>query len=303
MGAQIRVYRQKITSTSSMKKIFKAMEMIATSRINKSRQSLEAAYPYANALTRAVSQIASQHNISHPLTSTADDVRRSAVVVFTSDRGLAGSYSSNVLKRAEELLGLLDSEGKEVRVYLVGRKAKAYFDFRHRDYDEFWTGDTDNANPKRAEELTERLLGDISESYENGGVDEIHLVYTAFKSMVTQEPRVLRLLPLEVVDANNLGDEVAENYQDLEETQNNFEFEPNPEEFLNEVLPRYIKSRIYSSLCHAASSELASRQRAMKAAGDNADELIKKYTRLMNNARQAEITTELTEIVSGAEAL
>lgn len=303
MGAQIRVYRQKITSTSSMKKIFKAMEMIATSRINKSRQSLEAAYPYANALTRAVSQIASQHNISHPLTSTADDVRRSAVVVFTSDRGLAGSYSSNVLKRAEELLGLLDSEGKEVRVYLVGRKAKAYFDFRHRDYDEFWTGDTDNANPKRAEELTERLLGDISESYEDGGVDEIHLVYTAFKSMVTQEPRVLRLLPLEVVDANNLGDEVAENYQDLEETQNNFEFEPNPEEFLNEVLPRYIKSRIYSSLCHAASSELASRQRAMKAAGDNADELIKKYTRLMNNARQAEITTELTEIVSGAEAL
>ena len=303
MGAQIRVYRQKITSTSSMKKIFKAMEMIATSRINKSRQSLEAAYPYANALTRAVSQIASQHNISHPLTSTADDVRRSAVVIFTSDRGLAGSYSSNVLKRAEELLGLLDSEGKQVRVYLVGRKAKAYFDFRHRDYDEFWTGDTDNANPKRAEELTERLLSDISESYEDGGVDEIHLVYTAFKSMVTQEPRVLRLLPLEVVDANNLGDEVAENYQDLEETQNNFEFEPNPEEFLNEVLPRYIKSRIYSTLCHAASSELASRQRAMKAAGDNADELIKKYTRLMNNARQAEITTELTEIVSGAEAL
>ncbi|WP_431812693.1 F0F1 ATP synthase subunit gamma [Kocuria sp. cx-455] len=303
MGAQIRVYRQKISSTSSMKKIFKAMEMIATSRINKSRQSLEAAYPYANALTRAVSQIASQHNISHPLTSTADDVRRSAVVIFTSDRGLAGSYSSNVLKRAEELLGLLDSEGKEVRVYLVGRKAKAYFDFRHRDYDEFWTGDTDNANPTRAAELTERLLGDISASYEDGGVDEIHLVYTAFKSMVTQEPRVLRLLPLEVVDANNLDDQVAQDYQDLEETQNNFEFEPNPEEFLNEVLPRYIKSRIYSSLCHAASSELASRQRAMKAAGDNADELIKKYTRLMNNARQAEITTELTEIVSGAEAL
>ena len=303
MGAQIRVYRQKISSTSSMKKIFKAMEMIATSRINKSRQSLEAAYPYANALTRAVSQIASQHNISHPLTSDAQDVRRSAVVIFTSDRGLAGSYSSNVLKRAEELLELLRSENKEARVYLVGRKAKAYFDFRHRDYDEYWTGDTDNANPERAEELTERLLADISEDYEAGGVDEIHLVYTAFKSMVTQEPRVLRLLPIEVVDANSLDDEVAEDYQDLEETQNNFEFEPNPEEFLNQVLPRYIKSRIYSTLCHAASSELASRQRAMKAAGDNADELIKKYTRLMNNARQAEITTELTEIVSGAEAL
>ena len=303
MGAQIRVYRQKIASTSSMKKIFKAMEMIATSRINKSRQALEAAYPYANALTRAVSQIASQHNISHPLTTTSDDVRRSAVVVFTSDRGLAGSYSSNVLKRTEELLELLHSQGKEVRVYLVGRKAKAYFDFRHRDYQEFWTGDTDNANPERAEELTQRLLGDISTDYQDGGVDEILLVYTAFRSMVTQEPRVLRLLPLEVVDANALGDEISEQYRDLEETHNNFDFEPNPEEFLNQVLPRYIKARIYSTLCHAAASELASRQRAMKAAGDNAGELIKKYTRLMNNARQAEITTELTEIVSGAEAL
>lgn len=303
MGAQIRVYRQKIGSTSSMKKIFKAMEMIATSRINKSRQALEAAYPYANALTRAVSQIASQHNISHPLTTTSDDVRRSAVVVFTSDRGLAGSYSSNVLKRTEELLELLHSQGKEVRVYLVGRKAKAYFDFRHRDYQEFWTGDTDNANPERAEELTQRLLGDISTDYQDGGVDEILLVYTAFRSMVTQEPRVLRLLPLEVVDANALGDEISEQYRDLEETHNNFDFEPNPEEFLNQVLPRYIKARIYSTLCHAAASELASRQRAMKAAGDNAGELIKKYTRLMNNARQAEITTELTEIVSGAEAL
>lgn len=303
MGAQIRVYRQKIASTSSMKKIFKAMEMIATSRINKSRQSLEAAYPYANALTRAVSQIATQHNISHPLNTVPDDVRRSAVLVFTSDRGLAGSYSSNVLKRTEELLELLRSQGKEARVYLVGRKAKAYFDFRHRDYDEFWTGNTDNATTERAEELTDQLMRDINAPYEDGGVDEVLLVYTQFNSMVNQEPRVLRLLPLEVVDANDLGDEVSERYEALEETQNNFEFEPNAEELFNQILPRYVKARIYSALCHAASSELASRQRAMKAAGDNATELIKKYTRLMNNARQAEITTELTEIVSGAEAL
>ncbi|RKQ36656.1 F0F1 ATP synthase subunit gamma [Kocuria tytonis] len=303
MGAQIRVYRQKIASTSSMKKIFKAMEMIATSRINKSRQSLEGAYPYANALTRAASQIATQHNISHPLTTVPDQVRRSAVVVFTSDRGLAGSYSSNVLKRTEELLELLRSQGKEVRVYLVGRKAKAYFDFRHRDYDEFWTGNTDNASTERAEELTEQLMHDINAPHEDNGVDEVLLVYTQFNSMVAQEPRVLRLLPLEVADANDLGDEVSERYDSLEETHNNFEFEPNPEEVFNEILPRYVKARIYSALCHAASSELASRQRAMKAAGDNATELIKKYTRLMNNARQAEITTELTEIVSGAEAL
>lgn len=303
MGAQIRVYRNKIASTKSMKKIFKAMEMIATSRINKSRQSLQAARPYANALTRAVSQVATQHNVSHVLTTRADDVRRSAVVIMTSDRGLAGSYSANVLKEAEQLLELLHGEGKETKVYLIGRKGQAYFDFRQRPFERHWTGDTDNARPDRARELREVLVQDLETPYEDGGVDEIHLVYTAFRSMVTQETRVLRLLPLEVVDANALTDEVAREYEDLEAPDSTFEFEPNPEEFLDAVLPRYIDARLYASLVNAATSELAARQRAMKAAGDNADELIKKYTRLMNNARQAEITTELTEIVSGAEAL
>lgn len=303
MGAQIRVYRNKIASTKSMKKIFKAMEMIATSRINKSRQGLQAARPYANALTRAVSQVATQHNVSHALTTRADEVRRSAVVIMTSDRGLAGSYSSNVLKEAEGLLEVLHGEGKETKVYLIGRKAQAYFDFRSRPYERNWTGDTDNARPDRARELRKVLIEDLETAYEDGGVDEIHLVYTSFQSMVVQEPRVLRLLPLEVVDANALTDEVAREFEELEEPDSTFEFEPNPEEFLDAVLPRYIDARLFASLAHAATSELAARQRAMKAAGDNADDLIKKYTRLMNNARQAEITTELTEIVSGAEAL
>jgi F-type H+-transporting ATPase subunit gamma len=303
MGAQIRVYRNKISSTKSMKKIFKAMEMIATSRINKSRQKVAAARPYANALTRAVSQVATQHNVSHVLTTRTDDVRRSAVVIMTSDRGLAGSYSSNVLKEAESLMELLREQGKDVKVYLVGRKAQAYFDFRRRPFERNWTGDTDNAKAELARELREVLVGDLETPYEDGGVDEIHVVYTVFRSMVVQEPRVLRLLPLEVVDANALTDDVAREYEDIEESGHNFEFEPNPEEFLDAVLPRYIDARLYSCLANAATSELAARQRAMKSAGDNADELIKKYTRLMNNARQAEITTELTEIVSGAEAL
>ncbi|MFI7483227.1 F0F1 ATP synthase subunit gamma [Kocuria sp. M1R5S2] len=303
MGAQIRVYRNKIASTKSMKKIFKAMEMIATSRINRSRQRVNAARPYANALTRAVSQVASQHNVSHVLTTRADEVRRSAVVIMTSDRGLAGSYSSNVLKEAEGLMELLRAEGKDVKIYLIGRKAQAYFDFRHRTYERTWTGDTDSADPERARELRQVLVEDLETAYEDGGVDEIHIVYTVFRSMVTQEPRVLRLLPLEVVDANALTDEVAEEYAEIEETNHHFDFEPNPEDFLDAVLPRYIDARLYASLANAATSELAARQRAMKAAGDNADELIKKYTRLMNNARQAAITTELTEIVSGAEAL
>ncbi|MCM3686783.1 F0F1 ATP synthase subunit gamma [Kocuria rosea] len=303
MGAQIRVYRNKIASTKSMKKIFKAMEMIATSRINKSRQRVAAARPYANALTRAVSQVATQQNISHVLTTSPEDVRRSAVVIMTSDRGLAGSYSSNVLKEAESLMELLREQGKDVKVYLVGRKAQAYFDFRHRPYARHWTGDTDNASPERARELRQVLVEDLETPYEDGGVDEIHLVYTVFRSMVTQEPRVLRLLPLEVVDANALTDEVARDFDALEDSGSTFEFEPNAEEFLNAVLPRYIDARLYACLANAATSELAARQRAMKSAGDNADELIRKYTRLMNNARQAAITTELTEIVSGAEAL
>ena len=303
MGAQIRVYRNKIASTKSMKKIFKAMEMIATSRINKSRQGLQAARPYANALTRAVSQVATQHNVSHVLTTPVDEVRRAAVVIMTSDRGLAGAYSSNVLKEAEGLLELLNQQGTEAKIYLIGRKAKAYFDFRRRPYEENWTGDTDNAKPERARELRHVLVEDLETPYEDGGVDEIHLVYTTFKSMVAQQPRVLRLLPLEVVDANALTDEVAERFDELEAPDTTFEFEPNPDEFLDAVLPRYIDARLFASLAHAATSELAARQKAMKAAGDNADDLIKKYTRLMNNARQAEITTELTEIVSGAEAL
>lgn len=303
MGAQIRVYRNKISSTQSMKKIFKAMEMIATSRINKARQRIHSASPYANALTRLLSQVVTQTSGDHPFLRGPESVRRSAIVVFSSDRGLAGSYSANVLKKAEGLLELLHGEGREVQVYLIGRKAKQYFDFRGREYAAFWEGETDNASSERAHEVADALLQAFTKDYEDGGIDEIHLVYTQFQSMVTQEPKVLRLLPLEIVDANALGDEITEGYGDIESSSQEFEFEPNAEEFLDKALPRYFRARIYSCLCQAAASELASRQRAMKSAGDNADELIRKYTRLMNNARQAEVTTELTEIVSASEAL
>lgn len=305
MGAQIRVYRQKISSTQSMKKIFKAMEMIATSRITRSRQQMKAASPYANALTRALSQVLSHSGPSdHPmLNQRTENPRRVAVVVFSSDRGLAGSYSVNVLKKTDGLLSRLESQGTEAKMFLVGRKAKQFFDFRGRDYEQALDGDTDNARPERAQELAETLVELYSAPYEQGGIDEIHLVFTRFLSLVKQETTVRRLLPLEVVDANRLTDHVAESYGQVEASGNGFEFEPSPEEFLDKALPRYIKARIYSSMCHAATSELASRQRAMKSAGDNAGDLINKYTRLMNNARQAEVTTELTEIVSASEAL
>lgn len=294
MGAQIRVYRQKIASTTSMQKIFKAMELIATSRIGKARARVAASLPYSNAITRAVSAVASQSEVDHPLTTEPESIRRAAVLVMTSDRGLAGSYSASVLKQAEHLIELLHGEGKDVTTYLVGRKAQAYFDFRGRDYAKVWTGGTDAPEFETARELREALLADFATDFDEGGVDEIHVVYTQFKSMVVQEPTVIRLLPLEVVE------EEVESSNDLLPL---YEFEPRPEDVLDALLPRYIESRIFSALLQAAASELAARQRAMKSAGDNANDLIKKYTRLRNNARQAEVTQELSEIVAGADAL
>ncbi|MDK6274362.1 F0F1 ATP synthase subunit gamma [Pseudoglutamicibacter albus] len=294
MGAQIRVYRQKIASTSSMKKIFKAMELIATSRITKARNAVTAALPYANAITRAVSAVSSQSEIDHVLTREKATAKRSAVVVFTSDRGLAGSYSATIMKEAEELITALKEEGKEVDAYLVGRKAQQYYDFRGREYKRVWTGNTDAPVFDTAQEIGAAVLEAFEREYENGGVDEIHLVYTQFKSMVTQEPNVTRLLPLEVVE---------EEVQDESELLPLYDYEPEPEQVLDALLPRYLDSRIFAAMLQAAASELAARQRAMKNAGDNAEELIEKYTRLRNNARQAEITQELTEIVAGADSL
>ncbi len=294
MGAQIRVYRQKIASTTSTRKIFKAMELIATSRIGKARTRVAAALPYANAITSAVSAVSSQSEIDHPLTTEHGQVRRAAVLVLTSDRGLAGSYSASALKQAEGLFEVLRAEGKEVQAYLIGRKGQSYFDFRQREYERVWTGNTDAPEFATAREVGEALLATFLEDFEDGGVQEIHVVYTKFRSMVVQEPSVMRLLPLEVVE------EEVTHEGDLLPL---YEFEPDPEEVLDALLPRYIESRIFAAMLQASASELAARQRAMKSAGDNATELIKKYTRLRNTARQAEITQELSEIVAGADAL
>ncbi|GAA3067533.1 MULTISPECIES: F0F1 ATP synthase subunit gamma [Actinomycetes] len=294
MGAQIRVYRQKIASTSSMKKIFKAMELIATSRIGKARQRVQASLPYSEAITRAVSAVASQDDIEHVLTQKSENPTRAAVLIMTSDRGLAGAYSTNVLKRAESLVAYLREEGKEVRPYLYGRKAQAYYDFREREYDQVWTGGTDSPSVETAREIGDALIERFVQDSADGGVDELYLVYTEFKSMISQEPVVHRMLPLAVVEKEvESEDEMLPLY----------EFEPNPAEVLDALLPRYVESRIYSAMLEAAASELAARQRAMKSAADNADELIRKYTLLRNNARQAEITQELTELIAGADAL
>ncbi|NUL48175.1 F0F1 ATP synthase subunit gamma [Cellulosimicrobium funkei] len=294
MGAQIRVYRQKIASTQSMQKIFKAMELIATSRIGKARERVSASLPYANAITRAVSAVSSQQDIEHVLTSEVENPKRAAVLVLSSDRGMAGAYSANILRHAEELLESLHAAGKETDIYLVGRKAQGYFDFRNREYQEFWAGNTDSPQFLRAREIGEKLVESFLTDTESGGVDEIHVVYTAFKSLVSQVPTVVRLLPLEVVE---------EEVTDESELYPLYEYEPAPEDVLDALLPKYIESRIFTAMLQAAASELANRQRAMKSAGDNAKELVREYTLKMNNARQAEITQELTELIAGADAL
>ncbi|SMH34826.1 ATP synthase F1 subcomplex gamma subunit [Rathayibacter oskolensis] len=294
MGAQLRVYRSKIRSAQTTKKITRAMELISASRIQKAQNRVAAAAPYSNAITRAVSAVATYSNVEHPLTTEREKLDTAAIVIFTSDRGLAGAFSSSVLKEAEELAALLRSEGKEVVFYLVGRKANAYFSFRKRPSVRIWTGGTDQPVFETAKEIADAVVEAYNLDDEEGGVDEIHLVYNRFVSMVTQQPTVVRLLPLEVVEG------VEDQNSDLYPL---YEFEPDPETVLDRLLPVYVESRIFNAMLQSAASEHAARQKAMKSASDNADTLIKTYTRLANNARQTEITQQIAEIVGGADAL
>jgi F-type H+-transporting ATPase subunit gamma len=295
MGAQMRVYRQRIRSVQATKKITRAMELIAASRVVKARQRVKESTPYANALTRAVSAVATFSDVDHPLTTEHPEVRRAAMLVITSDRGLAGAYSSAVLKESEKLAEKLRSDGKEVVPYLVGRKAIGFYRFRHREFAQEWEGFSDSPTFEIAREIGQRITDDFIKDFEQGGVDEVHVVFTRFVNMVTQEPEVIRLLPLEVVEGTEAPapDEVLPLYA----------FEPTPEEVLDALLPKYVTSRLFNALLQSAASELAARQRAMKSATDNAEELIRKYTRLANQARQAEITQEISEIVGGSDAL
>jgi F-type H+-transporting ATPase subunit gamma len=294
MGAQLRVYRQKIKSAKTTKKITRAMELISASRIQKAQQRVAASSPYTRAVTRAVSAVATYSNVDHPLIKDAEQHRRSAVVIFTSDRGLAGAFSSSVLKEAEGLAALLQSQGKEVVYYLIGRKAVGNFNFRRKPYLQEWIGGTDLPQFDTAREIAAVLTEKFLTPFEEGGVDEIHLVGNRFVSMMVQEPDKIRLLPLEVVEQ----EAVAEH-----EVFPLFEFEPEVEQVLDALLPVYIENRIFNMMLQSAAAEHAARQKAMKSATDNADKLILNYTRLANAARQAEITQQISEIVGGADAL
>jgi F-type H+-transporting ATPase subunit gamma len=297
MPASLRELRERRRSVQTTKKITRAMELIAASRIVKAQQAAQESLPYTRELNRAVAAVASFSGYDHPLTREEEHPTRAAVLIVTSDRGLAGAYSTNAIKLGDRLISTLRDEGKEVATFITGRKGIAYYQFRGREMTQTWQGFSDKPTHHQSDEVADALINAFLTPTAEGGVDEIHVVYTRMESMLIQEPRVRRVLPLRVVrDAIN-PEPLPEGLLPL------YEFEPDPETVLNALLPLYVRNRIHFYLMQAAASELASRQKAMKSATDNAEELIQKLIRDANRARQSQITQEITEIVGGASAL
>ena len=312
MAGSLRALRRRIRSTQSTKKIFSAQELIAGARIVRAHNRVEASKPYAREITRVLSALAGSASLDHPLLTDRPDARRAAVLVITSDRGFAGSYNVNVLRRTEELLGLLRNEGKEPVLYVVGRKGETYYRFRDRDFAESWTGFSEQPGYEDAQAVGRTLIDAFTAGAddEDGGagadgilgVDELHIVYTEFRSLLSQVPVAKRMAPLVVEEVEEFSDE-RDQPQGSNEVPTSYEFEPSAEALLDALLPKYITTRIYAAMLEAAASESASRRRAMKSASDNAEELAKNLSRQANQARQAEITQEISEIVGGADAL
>ena len=301
MAAQVRVLRQRVRSVRSTQKTTKAMEMIATSRIAKAQAKVAAAAPYSELITDVLEALANVATLDHPLLTERANARKAAILLVTSDRGLCGGYNANAIKSAEELTALLKSQGKEVVLFVIGRKGLGYYNFRQRAVADSWTGFSEKPTYADAEAASASLLpaflaGSDGTTEDGGeGVDEIHVVSTHFVSMMTQSPTARRLAPMEIEYVESTGgpDGLGPSY----------EFEPSPEALLDEMLPKYVTTRIYAALLDSAASESAARRAACKSATDNANDIIKKLSREANQARQAQITQELSEIVGGADAL
>lgn len=303
MSAQVRVLRQRVKAVRSTQKTTKAMEMIATSRIAKAQAKVAAAAPYAKQITEVLTALASASNLDHPLLTERETPKRAGILLITSDRGLCGGYNANAIKVAEELGALLRSEGKEPVMYVIGRKGLGYYTFRKRPVVASWTGFSEKPTYADAERASDALLPAFTVgsegTVEDGtpGIDEMHLVSTHFRSMLTQTARARRLAPMEVEivehDYSHPGAEMLPAY----------EFEPSVDALLDEMLPKYVRTRIYAALLDSAASESAARRAACKSATDNANDIIRNLSRQANQARQAQITQELTEIVGGADAL
>jgi F-type H+-transporting ATPase subunit gamma len=295
MAAQLRAVRRRIRSVQATAKITRAQELIASSRIIKAQQRLRDARPYEREITRAVTAVVSRSGqIDHPLTRPVTEPKRSAVLILTSDRGFAGGYNAIVLREAQGLKTLLRGEGVTPVTFVSGRKGIAWHSFRDLEIEGQWSGFSETPTQDNAAEITRTLLDAFATPADEGGVDEIHIVYNEFVSMLTQRPVVRRLLPLEIEETT---EEPVTGPVPI------YEFEPSPEEVLDALLPWYIESRIFHALLDAAAAEIASRRKAMKSATDNAHDLIDSLTLEANKARQAEITQEISEIVGGANAL
>jgi F-type H+-transporting ATPase subunit gamma len=294
MGAQLRLVRRRIGTVQSIAKITRAQELIASSRIVRAQQQQRAAQPYARELTRAVEAVISRStNITHPFTTEPVNPTRAAVLILTSDQGFAGAYNANVLRESARLRQALRERRLEPVLYVAGRKGISWHRFRELELADSWSGFSATPRYRDAKAISDVLLEAFT-AEDASKVDEIHLVGTEFVSMLTQRPSVRRLLPLEITETDEPSPTGP-----LPQ----YEFEPGPAEVLDALMPQYVASRIFYALLEAAAAELASRRRAMKAATDNANDLLETLTREANNARQAEITQEISEIVGGANAL
>jgi F-type H+-transporting ATPase subunit gamma len=289
-GGQERILRRRIKTVESTKKITRAMELIAATRVVQAQDRTRKARPYAEQITNVILDLADAGAAgSHPLLKEREGGGKAAFVVVTSDRGLAGAYNSAVIRAAEREIQAARSEGLDYSLFLIGKKALTYFRFRGYRIDHHFLSMTDRPTYEDARKVG-RAVG---EAFETGELDRVDLIYTQFISAGSQRVAVRRFLPLEIEDQDDtsLGAKA------------DFEFEPSPDGILDSLVPRYVEARLYAALLDASASEHASRQRAMKAATDNAEELIISLSRAMNRARQDAITTEIMEIVGGAEAL
>ena len=297
MGSQLAL-KSRIASTSSLEKIFNAQEMIASSHIAKARDVALNAKPYSDAISDAVQALVQHTHIDHPIVKKRENGTRVAVLALTSDRGMAGAYTSSIIRETESLLARLDEQGKQTELYVYGRRGVSYYKYRNRDIAGTWEGNTDKPGVEVAEAISNALIDAYMKPDEEGGVSELYIVFTEFVNMVVQKVRVLRMLPVEVVaDPSKVNNDLNA------ETSPLYSFEPSVDEVLDAILPKYIQSRIHECLLTAAASETANRQNAMHTATENARSLIDDLTRKLNASRQASITQELTEIIGSADAL
>ncbi|MBV7295111.1 F0F1 ATP synthase subunit gamma [Corynebacterium sp. TAE3-ERU12] len=319
--ANLRELRARIKSVNSTKKITKAQELIATSRITKAQRRVADSQPYADEIEHVIGRLASASSLEHPMLREREDAKRAAVLVVTSDRGMCGGYNHNVIKRAAELRARLEKDGFEVALYVTGKKGIDYYDFREVGLAGTWEGFSQDPEYAATHDVRRHLidgfvggsegtakwregLRGVAEGEEVQGFDQVHIVYTQFKSMLSQVPSAHKLLPIEPVyedEELDLGEDMlaAPDHDVVPD----YEFEPDADTLLAELLPQYVSKTIFALMLEAAASESAARRTAMKSATDNATELVKDLSRVANQARQAQITQEITEIVGGAGAL